>query len=50
MKTKHDNPKPWDALSSPKSEVYSKIILPQETRSMLNKQYDFTARERTNKT
>ena len=33
---------PWDAASSPKSEVYSNTITPQETRKTLNRQPNFT--------
>ena len=33
---------PWDAASSPKREVYSNTITPQETRKTLNRQPNFT--------
>ena len=32
---------PWDAASSPKREVYSNTIPPQETRKTLNRQPNF---------
>ena len=40
---KHDNAKPMGCnKSSSKSEVYSNIILSQETRKTLNRQPNFT--------
>jgi len=40
---KHDNSKPMGcSKSSPKREVYSNTILPQETRKTLNRQPNFT--------
>ena len=36
---------PWDAASSPKSEVYSNTITPQETRKTLNRQPNFTLKQ-----
>ena len=43
MTMKHDNSKPMGcSKNSPKSEVYSNTILPQETRKTLNRQPNFT--------
>ena len=40
---KHDNSKPMGcSKSSPKREVYSNTILPQETRKTSNRQPNFT--------
>ena len=51
---KHNDPKPMGCSKSrSKREVYTYIILPQETRKISNKQPNFTpkaTRERTNKT
>ena len=42
---KHDHPKPRGySKSSSKREVYSNIILPQETRNISNKQRKLTAK------
>ena len=41
--TKYNNSKPMGcSKSSPKREVYSNTILPQETRKTLNRQSNFT--------
>ena len=52
---KHDDPKPMEcSKSTSKREVYSNIILLQETRKISNKQSNLTPKEtrerRTNKT
>ena len=52
---KHDDRKPMGcSKSSSKREVYSNIILPQETRKISNKQFNLTPKgtreRRTNKT
>ena len=40
---KHDNSKPMGySKSSYKREIYSNVILPQETRKTLNRQPNFT--------
>ena len=42
---KHDNSKPMGcSKSSPKREVYSNTILPQETWNTLNRQPNFTSK------
>ena len=47
---KHDNSKPMGCTkSSPKREVYSNTILPQETRKTSNRQPNFTPKKNTHK-
>ena len=42
---KHDDPKPMGfSKSSSKREVYSNIVLPQETRKALNRQPNSTSK------
>ena len=55
MTMKNDDPKRMGcSKSSPKREVYSNTILPQETRKISNKQSNLTPKgtrdKRTNKT